>query len=129
MTRISNSFATSSEFVRRYGSMTNREFVGNIYANVLQRPGDPGGIAYWTKKLDARTVSRGQVMINFSESNEYKTKQVGNTHAAVVFIHLRGKTPTTAERDAFVAALTGGTPLRDLVTAQIHLPAFASRAG
>jgi hypothetical protein len=129
LSRISNSFATSSEFVRRYGSMTNREFVGNIYANVLQRPGDPGGIAYWTKKLDARTVSRGQVMINFSESNEYKTKQVGNTHAAVVFIHLRGKTPTTAERDAFVAALTGGTPLRDLVTAQIHLPAFASWAG
>lgn len=129
LSRISNSFATSSEFVRRYGSMTNRTFVENIYANVLQRTGDPGGIAYWTKKLDAKAVTRGQVMINFSESNEYKTKQAGNTHAAVVFIHLRGKTPTIAERDAFVAALTGGASLRDLVTAQIHLPAFASRAG
>lgn len=129
LSRISNNFAGSSEFIRRYGSMTNRQFVENIYANVLQRPGDPTGISYWTKKLDNKTANRGQVMINFSESNEYKNKQVNNTHAAVVFIHLRGKTPTTAERDAFAAALADGTSLRDLVTAQIHLPVFADRAG
>jgi hypothetical protein len=129
LSKISNNFASSTEFVRRYGSMTNRQFVENIYANVLQRPGDPAGITYWTKKLDARTASRGQVMINFSESNEYKNKQVNNTSAAVIFIHLRGKTPTTVERDAFVAALVGGTPLRDLIRAQLHLPAFDLRAG
>jgi hypothetical protein len=46
-----------------------------------------------------------------------------------VYIHLRGKTPTTVERDAFVAALVEGTPLRDLVREQIHVPAFATRAG
>ncbi|MCU1372288.1 MAG: hypothetical protein JWO77_3482 [Ilumatobacteraceae bacterium] len=129
LSRISNSFATSTEFVRRYGSLTNRKFVENIYSDVLQRPGDPTGISYWTKKLDAKTATRGQVMINFSESNEYKTKQVDKTSAAVIFIHLRGKTPTLVERDAFVAGLVGGTPLRDLIRAQIHLPAFADRAG
>ncbi len=129
LSKISNNFASSSEFVRRYGSMSNRKFVENIYANVLQRPGDPTGISYWTRKLDAKTANRGQVMINFSESNEYKNKQVNRTHAAVVFIYLRGKTPTLAERDVFVDALVGGTGLRDLVRAQIHLPAFAGRAG
>ncbi len=128
LSRISNNFAGSKEFIRRYGSMTNREFVENIYANVLQRPGDPTGIAYWTKKLDAKTANRGQVMINFSESNEYKTKQVDKTHAAAVFIHVRGKTPTVVERDAFVASLVGGTALADVVRAQLHLPAFADRA-
>jgi hypothetical protein len=128
LSKISNNFASSSEFIRRYGSMTNRQFVENIYANVLQRPGDPTGINFWTNKLNNKTATRGQVMINFSESNEYKTKQLNNTHAAVVYIHLRGKTPTTAERDAFTAALVGGTSLRNLITAQIHLPAFASRA-
>ena len=129
LSRISNNFATSTEFVRRYGALTNRKFVENIYSDVLQRAGDPAGITYWTKKLDAKTATRGQVMINFSESNEYKTKQVNKTSAAVVFIHLRGKTPTTVERDAFVAALVGGTPLKDLIRDQIHLPAFAGRAG
>ena len=129
LSKISSNFAGSAEFIRKYGSMTNRKFVENIYANVLQRAGDPAGIDYWTKKLDAKKASRGQVMINFSESNEYKNKQVNKTHAAVTYIHLRGKTPTLAERDAFANALVGGTPLRDLVRAQIHLPAFASRAG
>jgi hypothetical protein len=128
LSRISNSFAGSSEFVRRYGSLTNQRFVENIYSNVLERPGDPKGITYWTNKLNAKTVSRGQVMINFSESNEYKTKQINKTHAAVVYIHLRGKTPTLVERDAFVASLVGGTALKDLVRAQIHIPAFADRA-
>jgi hypothetical protein len=129
LSRISNNFAGSSEFIRRYGSMTNRQFVENIYTNVLQRAGDPTGINYWTKKLDNKTANRGQVMINFSESNEYKNKQVNKTHAAVTYIFLRGKTPTIGERDAFVAGLVGGTSLRDLVTAQIHIPAFADRAG
>ena len=78
---------------------------------MLERPGDPKGITCWTNKLNAKTVSRGQVMINFSESNEYKTKQINKTHA-VVYIHLRGKTPTLVERDAFVASLVGGTALR-----------------
>ena len=84
---------------------------------------------YWTRQLDLKRKTRAQVMVGFSESNEYKNKQVNNTHAAVVSIHVRGKTPTLLERDAFVASLVGATPLRDLVRAQIHLPAFENRAG
>ena len=129
LSRISANFAGSSEFTRRYGSLTNRQFVEQIYLNVLGRPGEASGVNFWTGQLDAKKKSRGQVMINFSESNEYKTKQVNKVHAAVVYIHLRGKTPTTLERDAFVTALVDGTPLRDLVREQIHLPAFDTRAG
>jgi hypothetical protein len=129
LSRISSNFAGSSEFIRRYGTMTNRQFVENIYVNVLQRAGETSGINFWVNQLDTKRKSRGQVMINFSESSEYKRKQVENVHAAVVFIHLRGKTPTTAERDAFAAALKGGATLEELVTEQIHLPAFDTRAG
>ena len=129
LSRISNNFAGSSEFTRRYGSLTNRQFVENIYTNVLERAGEETGIAYWTRQLDTKNKNRGQVMVNFSESNEYKNKQVNRTHGAVVYIHVRGKTPTVVERDAFVASLVGGMPLADLVRAQIHLPAFADRAG
>jgi hypothetical protein len=129
LSRMSSSFAGSKEFIRRYGSMTNRQFVENIYANVLQRAGDPAGMKYWTAKLDAKKASRGQVMINFSESNEYKNKQVNNTHAAVIFIHLLGKTPTTPQRDAFALLLKNGSSLHDLVREQIHQPSFDLRAG
>ncbi|MFN8017215.1 MAG: DUF4214 domain-containing protein [Acidimicrobiales bacterium] len=129
LSKISSSFAGSSEFKRRYGTLTNRQFVEQIYTNVLGRAGEPSGVDYWTKQLDSKKKSRGQVMINFSESNEYKTKQVNKVHAAVIYIHLRGKTPTTVERDAFVDELVGGTTLADAVREQIHVAAFADRAG
>jgi hypothetical protein len=67
---ISEFFASSPEFTARYGSLSNRQFVELVYANVLGRPGEPAGIDYWTSRLDAG-VTRGLVMIGFSESAEY----------------------------------------------------------
>jgi hypothetical protein len=67
---ISSTFAGSSEFKRRYGTLDNGEFVDLVYRNVFGRDPDSGGRAYWVKKLDAGT-SRGQVMANFSQSSEY----------------------------------------------------------
>lgn len=129
LARISSSFAGSSEFQRRYGSLTNRQFVEQIYLNVLGRAGDPGGISFWTGQLDRGVRSRGQVMLNFSESNEYVGKQADNVDAAVVFIHLLGRAPTGAERTAFTTALDGGTPLAQLVRQEIARPSFDARAG
>lgn len=127
--RISSQFAGSSEFVRRYGALSDRQFVQQVYQNVLGRPADASGLEFWTRRLDARRVSRGQVMIDFSESNEYRRTQAGNVDAAVVSIHLLGRAPTVAERDAFVAALGSGTPLDALVDAAIAEPSFAGRVG
>jgi hypothetical protein len=129
LSRISSTFAGSSEFKARYGTLTNRQFVEQIYLNVLGRPGETSGVDYWTKQLDTKRKSRGQVMLNFSESNEYRTKQANNVDAAVVYLELVGRRPTTGERDAFAAALKGGTPLPTLVRDQIHVPSFADRAG
>ena len=58
---ISDVFAGSAEFINTYGNLTNEQFVNQIYLNVLQRPADPGGQAYWTGQL-ANGVTRGQVM-------------------------------------------------------------------
>lgn len=66
---ISEYFAQSSEFTRRYGSLSNGGFIDRIYRNVLGRNPDPGGKAFWTSKLDGGE-SRGEVMLQFSESPE-----------------------------------------------------------
>ncbi|MFN8017217.1 MAG: DUF4214 domain-containing protein [Acidimicrobiales bacterium] len=129
LSRISANFAASSEFKRRYGTLTNRQFVEQIYLNVLGRPGEKTGVDYWTKQLDTKKKSRGQVMINFSESSEYRNKQVDNVNAAVIWIYLRGRSPSTVERDAMAAELDGGATVADVVRDQIHVPAFADRAG
>ena len=42
LSAISARFASSSEFVRRYGTLTNRQFVELVYVNVLGRAGESG---------------------------------------------------------------------------------------
>ena len=70
---ISDAFAGSAEFLNRYGVLSNTEFVDQLYVNVLGRPAEPAGRAYWIQQL-ASGVTRGQVMLAFSESQEFMTK-------------------------------------------------------
>ncbi|MCB1031579.1 MAG: DUF4214 domain-containing protein, partial [Acidimicrobiales bacterium] len=70
---ISTSFANSSEFKNRYGSLSNSAFVDRVYRNVMGRSADTAGLNYWTGRLNSGT-SRGQVMANFSQSSEYISK-------------------------------------------------------
>lgn len=67
---IAEQFAQSPEFVDRYGSLTDEEFVDLIYQNVQGRPGEEGGRSFWIAQL-ALGVSRGEVMVGFSESAEF----------------------------------------------------------
>lgn len=71
--RISQAFAQSSEFRNRYGALSDPAFVDLVYRNVLGRPADAGGESYWSTQL-ARGVSRGSVMVRFSDSSEYRSK-------------------------------------------------------
>lgn len=74
LTSVSNYFAQSSEFQRTYGSLDNAHFVSLVYTNVLGRVGDQAGYDYWLKKLNDKKITRGGLMIQFSESSEFKRK-------------------------------------------------------
>jgi len=70
---VSDSFAISEEFMTRYGSLSNTEFVNLVYRNVLNRAPDPEGLNHWVNALNGGHP-RGSVMIAFSESEEYVLK-------------------------------------------------------
>jgi predicted acyl esterase len=127
--RVSNHFAGSSEFKAKYGSLSNRAFVQLVYQNVLGRAGDAGGIDYWTGQLNARKKSRGQVMLNFSESNEFKAKSANRVDVINLWITMLGKAPTSSELSGALATLTGGQPLTAIVDQILRSPAYASRVG
>ncbi|QKE40722.1 MAG: DUF4214 domain-containing protein [Ferrovum myxofaciens] len=52
-------FAASQEYQNLYGGMTNKQVVTQVYANLLGRAPDVGGLAYWVNQLNtgAATVS------------------------------------------------------------------------
>ena len=69
---ISTFFSESPEFRIVYGAdKSATEFVELVYQNVLGRGADAEGLQFWTNKLEAGELSRGAVMLNFSESPEF----------------------------------------------------------
>lgn len=69
--QVAAMFIDSNEFRSAYGSsFSNDEIVRKLYQNILQRPGDAGGIAFWVNVLDTRAATLAQVLAGFSESDE-----------------------------------------------------------
>lgn len=66
---MANMFIGSQEFMTLYGNLDNASFVEQLYNNILDREGEPEGVAAWTAALD-RGTSRADVLIGFSESPE-----------------------------------------------------------
>lgn len=127
VTKMADAFAGSSEFKAKYGTLTNRQFVVRIYDDVLQRAPDPGGVDYWTARLDTKQKTRGGVMVGFSESNEYRTKQRANTDIAIAHTFLLQRAATPSEAAAWSTAMAAGTSHIDLLCELLESAAYAQR--
>ena len=127
ISKISQTFAASNEFKTKYGSLTNRQFVTLIYTDVLGRTADPSGVNYWTGQLDRGSKNRGQVMVGFSESNEYKGKKATSVDVAVTWISLLQAKPTQTEFDDSVDDLDAGKTLDAFAYAILKDPRYAAR--
>jgi peptidoglycan/xylan/chitin deacetylase (PgdA/CDA1 family) len=69
--RIADALLGSAEGTLAYGGLPNAAFVDALYLGVLGRAGDPAGAAHWTGALDTGALTRGQVLVAFSESAEH----------------------------------------------------------
>ena len=68
---IADAFTQSEEFIDRFGVPTDLGLVHLLYREVLGRdPGD-GGITPYSEALEAGELSRGSLIVSFTESNEY----------------------------------------------------------
>ena len=74
MDGMADLFITAPEFQSRYGAPDNREFVGQLYRNVLDREGEAGGMAWWTDILNRGLADRSDVVQGFSEAAEHVAK-------------------------------------------------------
>ncbi len=88
---IAAGFTNSPEFIAKYGSLTNQQFVTNLYANILDRAPDPTGFAGWLSQLSSG-ATREHVLVGFADSQEaISNATVGFTgqsgaHAAWLFV-------------------------------------------
>jgi hypothetical protein len=66
---VAHGFVTSAEFQSSYGSLSDSQYVTQLYQNVLNRAPDASGQANWLAHLEAGE-SREHVLTGFSESTE-----------------------------------------------------------
>ncbi|MCB1040562.1 MAG: DUF4214 domain-containing protein [Acidimicrobiales bacterium] len=111
---IAERMAASSEFHRRYGALTDRGFVEQLYRNVLGREGDAAGIDYWYRRLAARRITRGGVVTQFSQSSEMVRRSAPTIQPLAAAFLLLHRVPTNAEHAAWATAtprLTAATAI------------------
>ncbi len=54
-------FARSAEFQAKYGELSNEAFLAVLYQNMLGRPGEPAGVAYWLGEMENGLTQSGVV--------------------------------------------------------------------
>lgn len=123
---ISNYFSASPEFQSRYGSLSDTQFVERVYSNVLGRAPDPQGQSFWTGKL-ATGSARGEVMIGFSESPEYRSLTSSETFVTMVYAGMLRRAPDPAGYAAWVSWLDAGNPPRGMIETVLGSPEYRSR--
>lgn len=101
---IANGFTQSTEFTTLYPStMSNAQFVGALYWNILQRAGEDAGIRGWTNALNSGALTRAQVLLGFSDSAEFVAKVEPNVNSFLT------KIANTPVADQGAASLYSGS--------------------
>jgi biotin carboxyl carrier protein len=126
---ISDSFAASTEFEARYGPLSDGDFLDLIYRNVLERPGDPEGLAYWADLLGRGVLTRGGVVLNVSLSGEFAARHpYPSDHVPARSCHRPDGTPTGRSIDVIDTSI--GRALTTVAGLTIMVPSsLIERAG
>ena len=102
LAQVSDAFAQSSEFVSRYGALDNAGFVTRVYQNVLGRNPEADGFTYWLAQLNGG-MSRGQLMIGFSESAENQNATANAQSITLVYVGMLQRVPSATEHAQWLA--------------------------
>ncbi|MDD2714220.1 MAG: DUF4214 domain-containing protein, partial [Simplicispira sp.] len=125
--QVSQAFAQSGEFVATYGPLDNTGFVTRVYQNVLGRAPDAGGYAYWVGQL-AAGMSRGELMIGFSESTENQQATATTQLDTMVYAAMLKRIPSATEHAQWLADIQAGrASALTLITTLLQSPEYAAR--
>lgn len=137
---MANAFAASNEFVARYGSLNNQQFVEQLYLATLGRAGDGGGIAFWTGFLN-NGGTRGDMLREFSEGSEHVSRTASQLAdglwvadaqarvAARMFDAALDRLPDTSGLEFWTNQLKNGFSVIGMANEFANGPEFTARFG
>ena len=111
-------FLDSGEFKAKFGSnLTDAEFVDKMYANVLLRSADTGGLNAWVGVLNSGQMTRAQVALSFLDSAEFQSLSVSQNRldVSLLYFDLLRRDPDPGGFSAWVGALNSGVPRTSVI--------------
>jgi hypothetical protein len=112
--------------VSTYGSLDNGQFVSLLYQNVLGRTADAGGLAFWTGQLNNAAMTRGQVMLSFSESAEFVSGSRNSVYVTMMYVGMLRRSPDQGGFDFWVGYMAGNSGLA-LINGFLAAPEYHGR--
>lgn len=84
---VAGGFVGSAEFSQRYGeNPSSRTLVTLLYRNVLNREPDPDGLQGWVDYYDAGRISKTDLVLSFTESEENRARLLPRIENGIEFI-------------------------------------------
>jgi hypothetical protein len=71
---IADGFIQSGEFQHLYGTLTDGQFITQMYQNVLGRAPDTAGYNFWLSQMETNHTTQAMVLVGFAESPENTAK-------------------------------------------------------
>lgn len=118
--QVASHFYASDEYFRRAGG-TAAAWVADLYSEILDRPADAGGLAFWVSR--SATVARPAIAFDFYQSLESRRDRVD-----ALFRTLLGRAPDPSGWSFWAGVLANGRDL-DLATFLAASDEYFARAG
>ncbi len=127
---IADQFAKSPEYIEIYGQLDDAAFIDQVYVSVLGRLPDGGGRSHWLGRLSTG-LSRGELVVAFSESTEYQAKTGFISQPAIRRLYqavfLRVADPEGLRH--WLDQTASGRSLADISNAMVQSDEFVGRYG
>jgi hypothetical protein len=107
--RLEAGFISSPEFYTHAGG-TDKAWVDALYQDLLGRPADAGGEAYWVHQL-AVGVSRANVAYGFATGTERESQRITDD-----YMHYLGRQPDSQGLAYWVEQLASGVTNEQVIT-------------
>jgi aldose sugar dehydrogenase len=123
-------FLDSGEFKAKFGSnLTDAEFVDKMYANVLLRSADTGGLNAWVGALNSGQMTRAQVALGFLDSVEFQSLSVSQNRVDVslLYFDMLRRDPDPGGFSGWVGALNSGVPRTSVIEGFLNCFEYEAR--
>ena len=97
-----------------------------VYTNVLARAPDAAGLAHWVGQLTGG-MSRGDMMVAFSESPEYRTLIGNEVYVTMMYAGMLRRSPDASGFAHWTSYMDSGNPGLALINGFLAAPEYRKR--